>query len=153
MEERKRKTPEQRAGLGKYMIGAALASIVAVVLNNLYHIVYTAATGIEGPQTINAVSISIVTVVAILFGGLVYFVLSRMTRYATVLFVIGGLLAAAATTSASFMPFTPPAKALYPAQYVLLAAPMHFIAGLCCVWIIPSIVRLRKKRWRSELHG
>lgn len=153
MEEKKRKTPEQRAGLAKYMTGAVLASIIAVILNIAYYFAYSAATASPPPPTITPLSVILVTLVAVLFGGFAYFILSRMTGYATIIFVIGGLLLAGATTSTSFMPYIPPAKALYPREYVLLAAPMHFIAALCSVWIIPIIVRRRKKRWRSELHG
>jgi hypothetical protein len=153
MEQAKTKTPEQRAGLEKFMRGALLAALLAIVLNNLYSIIFKAVAEKVVIQSVSALSITLVTGGAVLLGGFIYFILSRMTRYATTVFVIGGSLATLATISSSFMPATPPAKILHPGDYILYSIPMHLIAALCCLWIIPLVVRRRRKRWKSELHG
>lgn len=117
-----------------------VAALLAAALNNIYNLIYTAITGIDVSDVVNIVSVTMASFVPILAGTLVYFVLTRVTAKADIIFMIG----AAALILLSLIPplsSTLPDGSATPSGFAALTIPMHFIAGLACILVLPRMSR------------
>lgn len=126
-------------------VRSLIAAAGAAVVNNLYSLAYTALTGFSIPEVINPGSITMLSVVPILLGGLVYWVMSRFSvRFANVALVIG--------TVALFVVFTLPTfgetiqspgmePMPTPDGFVGLSLGLHFAGPILLLALVP--------RWRA----
>lgn len=134
-----------RPGIRKFVKAGLIAALSAAVLNNLYNLIYTAITGIDVSAIVNVASITMASLVPILAGTLVYFVLTRVTAKADIIFIIG---AAALTMLSLTGPLSPtlPDGSATPSGFAALTIPMHFIAGLACILVLPRVSRAESFR-------
>ena len=131
---------QSKPGFPKFVKAGFMAALSAAALSNIYNLIYTAITGIDVSAVVNVESITMASLVPILAGTLVYFVLTRVTAKADIIFIIG----AAALTMLSLMgPLSPtlPDGSATPSGFAALTIPMHFIAGLACILVLPRISR------------
>ena len=127
-------------GIREFVKAGLIAALSAAVLNNLYNLIYTVITGIDVSAVVNIASVTTASFIPILVGTLVYFVLTKVTARADMIF-IGG---AAALTILSLMgPLSPtlPDGSATPPGFAALTIPMHFVAGLACILVLPRISR------------
>ncbi len=129
-----------RPGAARFLLGGLIAGIIAAVLNNVYSIAYTAATGLSAAQFINPGSVTILSALPLLIGSLVYFGLSRWTDRATLLFVIGTAVLVLLSLGGPFSP-TMPDGSPRPEGFVALTLPMHLAVGIASILIVPRLAR------------
>ena len=131
---------QSRPGISQFVKAGFTAALSAAVLNNIYNLIYTVITGIDVSDVVNIASITMASFIPILLGTLIYFVLVRVTVKADIIFISG----AAALTILSLMgPLSPtlPDGSATPTGFAALTIPMHFIAGLACILVLPRISR------------
>ena len=131
--------PPSRPPLSKFIIGGLISGVVSTVLNNFYGFGYTALTGFRIPEVINVVSITSASMITTFVGALIYFALSRFTEMANLFFMVGGIVFALLSFVVPFSP-TLPNGAPTPAGFAGLTAPMHLMAGIACVVLVPLFV-------------
>ena len=119
-----------------YLIGGAVAGIVAAILNNLWNLLYPAMGGVSAPEVINLGSVTLMSIVPLLLAAVGYFVLSRFVNNATTLFQAITIVLALLSLFGTFNPPMP-----VPAGFAGLSGPMHVIAGLVGAFVIPRFVK------------
>ena len=119
-----------------YLIGGAVAGIVAAVLNNVWNLLYPAMGGVSAPEVINLGSVTLMSIVPLLLAAVGYFVLSRFVNNATTLFQAITIVLALLSLFGTFNPPMP-----VPAGFAGLSGPMHVIAGLVGAFVIPRFVK------------
>lgn len=124
----------------KFVKAGFIAALSAAALSNIYNLIYTAITGIDVSAVVNIASITMASFATILAGTLVYFGLTRVTAKADMIFIIG---AAALTILSVMAPLSPtlPDGSATPSGFAALTIPMHFIAGLACILVLPRMSR------------
>lgn len=130
---------EERVSLMQFVTGAVLAGIVIAILNNVYHLIYTSVSGVKS-SVINVGSVTAFSLIPVFAGAFIYYALSRFTRYSTFLFITGALLFTFISLAEPLSP-TLPDGSPKPEGFVALTVPMHLIAGILTVIIIPRFVR------------
>jgi len=92
------------------------------------------------PEIINIGSVTASSILGLLVGGFVYFVLHRLTKKGTFIFIIAGVVF-------TFLSLMGPINMTElsdgnsaPEGFALLTIPMHLIAGLASVIITPKWV-------------
>lgn len=68
-----------KPALGSVALRTLIAAVAAVVVNNIYSVVYTTITGFALPEVINPVSVTMFSALPVILGGLVYFIASRFS--------------------------------------------------------------------------
>jgi len=119
---------------GRLLLGGSVAGIIAAIINNLYHLIYSFVSGHGFTSLINFGSITLGSVVPAIIAAICYFILSRFTYKATRIFVIITLLLTVLT-------FAGVLKSEFPDGFIRLIIPMHIVAGLSIAFIIPRFVR------------
>lgn len=117
-----------------YLLGGFIAGIVGTILCNMYLVIFESITE-ESYEELNFVSISLVTIITSLIGSLVYLWMHKKIRGASTLFVVVGLLVA----FVSLVP-TVIAPPDFADNFINAVAPMHILAALSCVIIVPLFV-------------
>jgi hypothetical protein len=126
----------------KALTAGALSGGISAVLNNIYSVAHSSITGFSIPGVIHVGSISGSSVMTALVGGIGYFVLAKFiakddVKKRTLIFQIGAIVLALLSCVGSFgstLPDGTPA----PAQFAMLSAPMHVIAGVVAAFVIPK---------------
>lgn len=126
-------------------IRSLIAAAGAAIINNLYSVIYTAITGFSIPEVINAGSITMLSVLPVLIGGLVYWGISRLSlRMANIvlaagtiaLFIVFTIPTFGETIQAPGMDPTPT-----PEGFVGLSLGLHFAGPILLLALVP--------RWRT----
>ncbi len=120
--------------ISKFLIGGIMAGVVALILNNLWFVIYESLTDYAKFEELNVFSISLMSVLPVLVGALVYYGLTRFVpQMATRVFVVGGLLFGLLSLGGPFNPDMAEG-------FAGAAAPMHIIGALACVLLVPYFV-------------
>ena len=126
-------------------IRSLIAAAGAAIINNLYSVIYTAITGFSIPEVINPGSVTMLSVLPVLLGGLVYWGISRFSlRVANIVLAVG--------TVALFIVFTIPTfgetiqapgmdPTPTPEGFVGLSLGLHFAGPILLLALVP--------RWRT----
>lgn len=133
-----------------FVLGGALAAAVAVIGNLTWRATFPSTFGESVPAAIDTVSVTTATALAVLLAAGIYLLLARGLRIATPLYIVGSIVAAAASCVATFTPFLPDGLPA-PPSFPTLAIPMHMIAGLSAAFIVPIVVVAGARgsaRWR-----
>ena len=123
--------------LRRFLRGGAVAGLAGALVNSIYFVAYGSATGFEGAEpTLGSVVLS--SLFPPVLAALGYGVLSRLTKHATLVFV---LLTCAITLATFHSVFSTalPNGALKPAGFDALVMPMHVVVGGLAALIIPRI--------------
>lgn len=120
-----------------------MAGVISAVLNNIYSMIYTSVTSIDVSEIINFVSVTGASIVPTIVGTLCYFGLSRVTKKATLIYVIAGSLLAVGSCAGAFGDTLADGTAT-PEGFTALTVPMHLIAGLTAILIVPWWVNRTK---------
>ncbi len=131
---------QSKPGIANFVKAGFIAALSAAVLNNIYNLTYTAITGIDVSAVVNIASITMASFVTILAGTLVYFVLTRVTAKADMIFIIGAVALTLLSLMGPLSPTLPDGSAT-PSGFAALTIPMHFIAGLACILVLPRMSR------------
>ncbi len=129
---------QSKPGFPRFVKAGFIAALSAAALNNIYNLIYTAITGIDVSAVVNIASITMASLVPILAGTLVYFGLTRVTAKADMIFMIGAGALTLVSLMAPLQPTLPDGSAT-PSGFVALTIPMHFIAGLACILVLPRM--------------
>ncbi|MFN8310428.1 MAG: DUF6069 family protein [Chitinophagales bacterium] len=114
------------------------AAVISIVLNYLWNFIAIHALNCDQPAAPWMLMIGVSTAVTTIFGGIVFFLLERFTTRGTLFFTIISLFAAIV----SLFPFTKdmlPDGQQPPHGFLLLAAPMHLLAAIVAVTVIPRL--------------
>ena len=125
--------------LTPFLRGGALAGLAGALVNSIYFVAYGSATRFEGAEpTLGSVVLS--SLFPPVLAALAYGVLSRLTKHATLVFV---LLTCAITlaTFQSVFSTTLPNGTLKPGGFDALVMPMHVVVGGLAALIIPRVAR------------
>jgi hypothetical protein len=126
-----------------YLIGGLIAGVLSAILNNLYSYLYTAFTGVIIPEVINFGSVTGASILPAVVASLFYFILSRFTAKATLIFIIAGI----AFTLLSFggpLQSQLPDGTPTPQGFAGLTLPMHIISGLIVIYTLVRYVNKGK---------
>ena len=129
---------QSKPGFPKFVKAGFIAALSAAVLSNIYNLIYTAITGIDVSAVVNIASITMASFVPILAGTLVYFALTRVTAKADMIFIIGAGTLTLVSLMAPLQPTLPDGSAT-PSGFAALTIPMHLIAGLACILVLPRM--------------
>jgi hypothetical protein len=125
----------------KALTAGAISGGISAVLNNIYNVAHSSMTGFSIPGVIHVGSITGSSVMTALVGGIGYFVLAKFmvkddVKKRTLIFQIGAIVLAVLSLFSSFGPTLPDGTPA-PAQFAMLSAPMHIIAGVVAALVIP----------------
>jgi len=122
---------------GKAMKAGLIAGLIGAGLNNLWSII-AQALGAEAPAGF-PVAVTISSILPVMIGALIYFLLVKYLPKGELIFIIVGTL----FTLLSFVPtFT--TTEIQPGVpvgegFTLLTLPMHVISGVLALWLIPRL--------------
>ena len=119
--------------VSRALTGGLAAGVVSSIIGNLYHALYVSVTGNTFPE-LSLFSITLASLIPSVLGGFVYYALTRVTRYARTIFTVLGLTLAILSIIPQFL------QPLYP-SFGWVIAPLHLIAGLTAVVLIPRLAR------------
>lgn len=128
-----------KPGIKTFLSGALISGIVVSILNNVYAMIYTFATDFSLPEVINVVSITMASILPVLVSGMLYFILSRFTTKATLIFIMVGALFTVASLAGPLQPQLPDGTPA-PAGFTALTIPMHIISGVVTLYLLPKYV-------------
>lgn len=117
-----------------YLLGGLVAGIVGALVCNIYYGLFESIAE-ETFEELNLVSITLTTVGASLVGSLVYFWMHRKITGANTLFAVAGLLFGLLSLVPPTMSPPNPSE-----NFMAAAAPMHVLAAISCVIIVPLFV-------------
>lgn len=135
-----------------YLIAGLVAGILAVIINNIYHLTYSSITGVKVPEVINVVSVSFASLIPLVLGSLVYYLLEKNTRQSTVIFVFLTIFLTICSMGLMAVPVFPD-RSEVPDGFYGLALPMHFIAGGIAALVIPRYVAYSKNKAQVSEHA
>ncbi len=133
---------ELKPALGSVALRTLVAAVAAVVVNNIYSLVYSAITGFALPEVINPVSVTMFSAVPVILGGLVYFIASRfsvpvakwgLAAGTIVLFVMFAFPSFADTIQTPGSPAMPA-----PEGFAGLSFGLHFAGPIFLLWLVPQ---------------
>lgn len=133
---------ELKPALGSVALRTLVAAVAAVVVNNIYSVVYSAITGFALPGVINPVSVTMFSAVPVILGGLVYFIASRfsvpvakwgLAAGTIVLFVMFAFPSFADTIQTPGSPAMPA-----PEGFAGLSFGLHFAGPIFLLWLVPQ---------------
>lgn len=132
-----------KPGAGRVLLMTLVAAVAAVLVNNVYSIAYTAATGFSIPEVINPVSVSMFSAAPVILGGIIYLIASRFSvKVANWGLVIGTVAMFVMLTIPTFgeMIQTPTLAEPIPAPdgFVGLSLGLHFAGPVFLLWLVPS---------------
>ncbi|WKN29810.1 hypothetical protein PZB74_12620 [Porifericola rhodea] len=134
-----------RLPISKYLIAGLLAGLIAAVVNNIYHLSYSAITGVEFKVVVNVLTVTLASIVPLVLAGLVYQALDNNTNKATVIFVIMTIFLTICSMGSMAVPVFPNREEV-PEGFYGLTLPMHFIAGGIAAIVIPRYIASQKKK-------
>ncbi|KRO68088.1 MAG: hypothetical protein ABR88_03195 [Cryomorphaceae bacterium BACL7 MAG-120322-bin74] len=114
--------------------------MASAILNNVWLLVYPLTTGNEVPEIINIGSVTASSILGLFIGGFVYFVLHRLTKKGTFIFITAGVVFTFLSLMGPINMTDLPDGNSAPEGFALLTIPMHLIAGLAAIIITPKWV-------------
>ena len=134
------KNGQQKPLISRFLLGGLIAGVAATILNNIWLLVYPLTTGNEVPEIINIGSVTASSILGLLVGGFVYFLLHRLTQKGTFIFISAGVVFTFLSLMGPINMTELPDGNAAPEGFTLLTIPMHLIAGLASVIITPKWV-------------
>tara|TARA_B110000046_G_C12983945_1_gene394706 strand:- start:162 stop:587 length:426 start_codon:yes stop_codon:yes gene_type:complete len=134
------KNGQQKPLISRFLLGGLIAGVAAAILNNIWLLVYPLTTGNEVPEIINIGSVTASSILGLLVGGFVYFLLHRLTKKGTFIFISAGVVFTFLSIMGPINMTELPDGNAAPEGFTLLTIPMHLIAGLASVIITPKWV-------------
>ncbi|MDF9797099.1 cytochrome bd-type quinol oxidase subunit 2 [Catalinimonas alkaloidigena] len=135
-----------------YLAAGGIAALIAIVLNNIYHLSYTEITGVSVVEVINVASVSIVTFVTLMLASLVYYALDRNTNKATTIFIVLAIFLTICSMGTMAIPIFPNRDEV-PEGFYGLSLPMHFIAGIVAAVVIPAYIAYKEGKAKEHEHA
>ncbi len=126
----------KRVSLKNALVAGLLAGIVIAVLNNLYNLFCASALDISVPGVIHAGSVTMASVMPALLAGAFYYLLARFTRWPARIFTVVVVAFTLFSLGGPLQPVLPDGTPA-PAGFVTLTLPMHLIAGVVMLAVIP----------------
>lgn len=113
-----------------------IAMLVAVILNNVWMILYQTISENAFPDVIHFGSVTGASALPIAFAGLFFFLLAKYFGRGKLIFII---LASIFMLASLFGPMAPelPDGRIMPQGFAALTVPMHLVAGLSAILFIP----------------
>jgi hypothetical protein len=137
------KRDERKIPFLRFLSAGIIAGGGAALFNNLYNSVYTSVTMFSIPEIINPISILFASVIPLVVAAIVFFGLTKYSSKAYLIFAVGTALFSLLSIIGPLGTQLPDGR-LIPAGFAALTIPMHFIAGLCAVVIIPQFAYYKK---------
>lgn len=131
----------QKPPSGKVLLRTLIAAVSAAIVNNLYSIMYTALTGFALPEVINPVSVTLFTVVPVILGGVIYWLVSRFNvKVANLGLAIGTVLLFIVFSIPSFGETiqTPTMTMEAPDGFAGLSFGLHFAGPILLLALVPE---------------
>ncbi|MFP4089190.1 MAG: hypothetical protein ACLFT3_02705 [Cyclobacteriaceae bacterium] len=141
-------TDEKASNVPKkqFIIAGAVAGAIAAVINNIYHLTYSAITGFTAKEAVNIFTVSLASIVPLIIAGYVYYLLARYTSKGTTYFIVLSVLLTMFTERLRVF-----AIFFYqydvPVEFYSMIIPMNFIAGAIAAAVIPLyVIKIGKKQ-------
>lgn len=142
----------QRLSIKDYLVAGVIAGVLAAIINNIYHLSYSSITGVEVPQVINIITVTLASLIPLVLAGLVYYFLVNNTKQPTVIFVIMTIFLTICSMGSMAVPVFPDRDGV-PDGFYGLALPMHFIAGGIAAVVIPRYIAYKESKARVREHA
>jgi len=117
-----------------------IAGIIAVIVNNTYRVIFEAVSGYSMHQWINVATVTAASFAPIFLAGIFFFILGRYFISPRTIFVVVVVLWTIASLYGPFASQLPDGSAT-PPLFTWLTFPMHIVAGLLTIIIIPLAAR------------
>ncbi|MEK6480059.1 hypothetical protein WJR50_21130 [Catalinimonas sp. 4WD22] len=134
-----------------YLAAGGVAALIAIILNNIYHLSYSAITGVKVETVINILTVSVATLIPLLLASLVYYALDKNTNKGTTIFIVLAIFLTIVSMGTMAVPVFPDRDAV-PDGFYGLSLPMHFIAGGVAAAVIPAYVAYKEKQAQAKEH-
>jgi len=122
--------------LSKCFMGGVFAGFVAVIANVSYMMIYESITGFSSPEAINLLTVIGSSLLPIVVSSFVYYLLRRFLLRGELIFIALSSLLTLLSLQGPLAENLPNGEPI-PAGFVGLTIPMHFIAGLCAIIVLP----------------
>lgn len=120
-------------------LGSLIAGAGAAVINNAWHLGYTAVTGVSVPQFIHIGSVAGGSLVSLIVAGIGFFIAQRWIPKGTTIYLVGAALLAGLSCIGLFAPELPDGTPT-PAGYLGLTLPLHLFGGAATL-LVPSLAK------------
>jgi hypothetical protein len=120
-------------------LGSLIAGGSAAVANNIWHLGYTAATGVSVPQFIHIGSVTGGSLMSLIVAGIGFFIAQRWIPKGTTIYLVGAALLALLSCIGLFAPELPDGTPT-PAGYLGLTLPLHLIGGAATL-LLPGLAK------------
>jgi hypothetical protein len=120
---------------GKVVKAGAIAGFIGAGLNNIWSFIAQSFGSVPPPGFPIAITIS--SVLFVVIGAILYFVLVKFLAKGELIWIIVGALFAIVSCYGPTQPTMPDGSAT-PQGFALLAIPMHIISGIVAIWGIPK---------------
>lgn len=117
--------------LGRFVLAGAVAGVVAAVVAGVAGAILQAVVG-RSYVELSAVPIAVASLVTCVVGGVVYYALSRWTRWPVAIFAAIALVVA--TLDTVFVTLNPP----HPG-FAVIANPLHYVVAVVAAVLIPLL--------------
>ncbi len=116
--------------------GAFISGVIALVVNQIWSFIalhFLSSLAPAGPWQI---MVAVSSIVPLLLGGVVYFLLEKYTSNGAKIFTGISVVLTVLSIYGNFQPVLPDGTAT-PQGFALLTVPMHFVAGFAAAFGIP----------------
>jgi len=126
--------------LSSFLIGGIIAGAMAASFNTLYAFWFPILTNYSVPQDlINYDTVALTSFFPICVGSILYYLISRFINRATILYITAAITLSVLCLIRAFSPVLPNGH-VPPDGFTTLTLPMHVVAGLIAVLVVPLFV-------------
>ena len=125
----------QKPTIVQALKGGLISGGMVAVLNSIWNLI-AQSMGIVPPPNFT-VAIIMASIVPIMFGAIIYFLLRKFILKGTLIFTIVGAIFALVSLSGPMQPQMPDGSPT-PEGFAMLTIPMHIVAGGLALWGIPK---------------
>ena len=116
--------------------GGLISGVIAAVINGVWNLAAQPLLNIQVPL-IGLVQTTMASILPMLFGGILFFLLAKFTGKGKMTFVVISAVFTIVSLYGTVQPVLPDGTPA-PDGFTLLTMPMHLIAGAVAIWGIPK---------------
>ena len=116
--------------------GGLISGVIAAVINGVWNLAAQPLLNIQVPL-IGLVQTTMASILPMLFGGILFFLLAKFTGKGKMIFVVISAVFTIVSLYGTVQPVLPDGTPA-PDGFTLLTMPMHLIAGAVAIWGIPK---------------
>jgi hypothetical protein len=118
------------------------AGLISVALNNMWGFIAPLISGHPNPEAIHAGVISVASLLPIIIGSIVFFLVHKYTPKGNLIFMIVSVVVFIVTAGGPFEAKMPDGT-VTPEGFAMLTFPMHIFSTIAAMWGIPKFAQAK----------